>query len=1445
LSNYLAVTRYFLPFKDEEEWEPTYFHFGEDQPFGCETWRDVLSHWRVVILAEAGAGKTAEMREAAKRLTGEGTPAFYLTVSAVCSRSVRDALYSTDDQCRFDAWQSSDEVGIVFVDSVDEARLDGSYLRDALANLEKSLHKQLARVRIVLSCRISDWRSDQDASEFRAALGTPPNIADMKHPADLHPDDALLAPLRRERSVANEKEGHTTVARSEDFIPHIFALAPLTQKQVKQFAEWRQVDDAGAFLEAVVEADAADLANRPQDLITLISLWKSEKRIGTKYDALCRSITERLRETNPDREQTDTLSESKAYEGVKRLAAALTFSHKRFLVWPGAGNPNARDSIAVNPKDVLPDWSAQEQKTLLSRAVFDPANLGRVRFHHRSVQELLCAEWLNDLMQKGEPVRKVWNLLYTEKYGEKIVRPSMRPVASWLGQQSSEIGDRLLRMAPEVLVENGDPSRFSTESRARLLRQFCAAYADRDDADISIGIDQVARLSSPELAGVIRELWGKSSRSAEVRQLLLRMIWIGKVDACADIAFEAATNQSNTYENELGCLALGTLQSKRYLKSFLRHLKKYARSYPRRAIAPAIEAVYPSVASEEELGEVIKKHRSGATNSIHSGLCFGLNEIARHASIEKLPSLLLVLENFSKRRPWLKQTHHLRVSQSYFWVLSPIMQICARLISESSNGEVDNRVIEIARFAAFASEIHGDYEISESRKTLQTAVDTNRWVNRKLFWQAVEVSKERRGDAKTIQLLHEYGELWSIKAEDWPWLLEDVRRKVNENDRFIALQALARLWKTTGEANGALAEMQQAIGQETALQDELGNWTNPPRSKFTDHEKHWEKVRRAQTVKREARQNAIDESWKTFRDRLADNPQSLCQPGSFGDLHHLVQWLRMLHRRDRFGHADWQSLEPAFGRHVAEAAKAALIGFWRSYQPSISMARAHKVTHGIEVGLVGLAIEARECKTWLKNLTDEEVRLASTYALFEMNGLPQWAPQLWEAYPDVAKLLLKKELRWEFRHQSESGYHPFHVASALSYCDEPLRSMAADWSLDVLTRVDPIHDHTLDRVLRTISGSQTDYSDRLGCIAQRRLKANDMTESRRLVWLAVLFATDAENARDVLEKWLARLSRIRRTAILTGLLHALFDHRAYQFGVRLQSLRQLECLIWLVPLLYQYIRLEEDNVHEDGPYSPDGRDDAESARGALLSWLLDTPGEATYDALLEMSQQSQFSSISDRMRALAKRRAASDADLLPWKASDVVEFEDRGERRPHSLADLHDILVDRLSDIADALEHGDYSNKETVRQHDRKRADESVVQRELASRLDQASRSAYSIEREPEVADRKEPDIRGKYPGLNASVPIEIKVADSWTFAQLKAAVRDQLVALYMRPQDVTHGILVLTYHGKKKRWQIPGNRPSRALFETLTAELQRYANVLCTDRPNMQAISIVGIDLT
>jgi hypothetical protein len=90
---------------------------------GSVGWDEVLRSQRILIVSEAGAGKTYECRAQQERLWNAGEPAFFLDLATLATSSVRDMLSGEEEQ-RLDEWlRSQSEVATFFLDSIDELKL--------------------------------------------------------------------------------------------------------------------------------------------------------------------------------------------------------------------------------------------------------------------------------------------------------------------------------------------------------------------------------------------------------------------------------------------------------------------------------------------------------------------------------------------------------------------------------------------------------------------------------------------------------------------------------------------------------------------------------------------------------------------------------------------------------------------------------------------------------------------------------------------------------------------------------------------------------------------------------------------------------------------------------------------------------------------------------------------------------------------------------------------------------------------------------------------------------------------------------------------------------------------------------------------------------------------------------------------------------------------------
>jgi hypothetical protein len=167
-------------------------------------------------------------------------------------------------------------------------------------------------------------------------------------------------------------------------------------------------------------------------------------------------------------------------------------------------------------------------------------------------------------------------------------------------------------------------------------------------------------------------------------------------------------------------------------------------------------------------------------------------------------------------------------------------------------------------------------------------------------------------------------------------------------------------------------------------------------------------------------------------------------------------------------------------------------------------------------------------------------------------------------------------------------------------------------------------------------------------------------------------------------------------------------------------------------------------------------------------------------------------------------------------------------------------MQSRLEDLKRDLEHGDSSVAPILWRSGEETEHRIFIGRELRNQ----SLGRYAVPQEEELADAKKPDIRIHAVGIEGAVPIELKIADKWTGAQLFERLINQLCGDYLRDDRSSCGIYLLTYRGVgKKSWDIPSGE--RVGFVRLIEELQKATDAHIAGVATVDFVTVIGIDLT
>tara|TARA_E500000318_G_scaffold112037_1_gene133549 strand:- start:240 stop:4535 length:4296 start_codon:yes stop_codon:yes gene_type:complete len=1416
------VDRSFRDIDAEDLNEPE--HLSMLRAFGLPTgtgWDELLLSERVVVLAEAGSGKTHEMQQLTSRLVADGRSAFFVPLEMLADQDLPEILAAkADDGERFENWRTDDSAPAwFFLDAVDELKLHRGTLRRALTRVARALGDARARANVVLSSRPTDWQPGADLDTFREYL--PPTHREAMVVQDQEADvvDPLLSELQEPDASKSE--------------PRIVVLLPLDKKQIETFAVAAGVDDTNRFLEAIQRSDVEAFAGRPLDLLGLIDGWIAEGGLPTRLEHHQRDVLRSLRD-DPDRPDAEVLSSDQAAEGAKRLALALTMTRMRTMAVPD----RTPDSGALIASDVLTDWTSAQISSLLRRPLFDPATYGRVRFHHRSIQEYLAAERLADLRQKGLPVRTLMRALFSDRYGEHVVIPSMRPIAGWLSLRDADVRREALVREPEVLVVEGDPQSLDHHARCELLRHYIERYGAGGWRRLEMPISQIRRLAQPDLADDVAATWAAPHENEEVREFLLKLIWLGPLLKCAEIAFEAARSRDfSPYARIIGIRALATCDRSDLARSVASDMLNDPDGWPAQIIHSSIDDLFPAVMTLDELENLLRRipEPRNTVGGFEWGLFNLVDGLDPHdpATIELRERLAALI-----REGCVSNSDIYCPSSSFSHLTPALVKLCLR---QFQSGRTDSQLVvsSVVAIRYHADNTTGREQADELRMALREAA-----VRKEAFLSDLalndQINPEMDPRHRLFTALHQ-GVLGQISGDD-EWPLEKVTAASTEADRVLFIHAAIQAWVNGGRRPEVAEDLLSRVSDDDVLLALVEGEINPPPREPS------EAVRRLhrRQEERAAEEAKKEERWQNFQHQVTAIPSEMFSSEQLErTVNLLLDWLRGRgDDQSSIVFSGWRFIRKFFGDHVGDIFEAYLLNQWRNTPPPLisgPLSEAPQISRRRCVALTGLLVEAASSSEWAVHLEADEALRAAQWATLELNGFPEWLGMLANVHPTAVTEILEVEISAELG-ETATNEHP-HNLSAVQHGPENVRLLLVpalkarllDWPQPIKDEQHDLRQATnLDRVLTILveAGCMDAYAAD-ECETRFRIAPTTIAGG---VWLSGLCAQDLERGCRVIRDVLAEVPEEQRGALGQRWVRILFGDRGF-FRVPVGLDAPVTVIVDLIKLAYDVVRLDDD-LHHEGVFTPGERDDAQDARSRLLGALIELAGQDAHDALVELADDGRFAHMPDRLRMLARERAAIDSEPEPMTTAAFHVWEARFATPPGNRDALFQVMVDRLEDIEFDVRHHDFGDRRWLRDVE----DEREMQARLSTHLQDRQRDDYQVIREDEVADAKKPDIRLLARAFPGRAAIEIKIGDSWSVRELEEAVRDQLVGQYLRAAECSVGALWVTYAGRKG-FQHP-ETGQKMTFEAVVQQLQAYAAQIEAGENGRIRIAVLRLDL-
>lgn len=1406
--------------------------------FDTKKWDDLLKLPRVIILAEAGAGKTWEIEAATKRLREEGKKAFFFRLEHL--HSGVDTSFKIGEKSEFNEWLACDEPGWFFLDSVDEARLTGpKQFEQAIRKFGSELGRSKQRAYIYITSRISEWRPQSDLDLVKQQLPFEVTLG-----KEVHNKDSDLTFLE---GTSNKTIKRNVSQKPEQYEPTVFALCPLDSEQIRIFSQVFNVKNLEVFLKAIEKHEANIFSTRPQDLMEVITYWKKYGEIANRAKLIETSINSKLEENDPDHQLALPLNAEEARYGAEILAASATFLKKNRILIPDRNADPAIKAEAIDATSVLTGWDFKKTQALLQRPIFDKAIYGTVRFHHRSVREYLAAKWLYRLLQEGKSRRAIESLFFTERYGQQVVVPSLRPVLAWLILFDDCIREKTAKVAPEIFIQGGDPSALPTEVRQSMLTQFCESYVSQKVLSFGFDNTNVQRFSHPDLGKTINHLLERYSGHEEIQNLLLRIIWLGDIQVCSEKALSYAIEEKHdVYTRIYGIRIIREVGSQVQKNRLVDAITSNSNLKDGLLVGELISAFSPDLLGSLEVMKLIKSTESTQGSYGHTSLEQSLRELCQYKCPEN--NILEWIQNLTPllKEPPVSEDYFHQVSEQYGWILPCLILAAERLVRIQHPDTLDHSVIEtISLIQDPPSFLHYENKENIFAKLIP------KWpeLNHALFWFDIK-SARRYQDSKDREYCNHWrsayicDHFWQFTIKDFEKILKDLVINSDINDRLVALSLAFQVYVDSGRGHSRRAALKKAVFGVPELEEALIRFLKPP--PMSEDERRWRRYNSARKRKQKQRERKQAENREKWNKWLRENTSILSDTNiaTKGHIWKETNYLwRKLEHKEHGSSKNWQDLISEFGQDVAEAYRDGCIDYWRQYRPKIrseNIEDPNSIPIGLLVGLSGLGIEARYVRDWPNNLSVDEATLACRYAMNELNGFPDWFPKLYATFPDIVESAISAEIEWEFAHyDGNDACH--YILSRVAWHLDTFNPKIAPRILPFLEKYVPKHDSTIQGALEIVLASSDFNQSAFSKIAKANVSIATTSHSRLVFWLAAWIEVEAQGAFNTLSLILKEIDNPDHvTDFLTQFIVALLGDRFNQVKSKYQDYVRPEILFSLIKLMHTHIRSSEDiDRTTGGVYSLTLRDEAQSARNRLSQLLINIPGKATYHALMELTQSHPDEQSRQWYVLEAKQRAEADAEFDSWQSGDIKHFSKEAEKPPHNHRELFDLTLSRLLDLKSDLENGDSSNAALLQLT----KDETKHRIYIGNWLRERSLGRYSVPQEEELADAKRPDIRIHGSWFDGPVPIELKIACSWTGTQLLERLNNQLCGQYLRDIRSNCGIFLLVYVGNKKHWKRPQSRQNLD-FDSLIQLLKEEAAAIVARDNKIESVEIVGINL-
>lgn len=1377
-----------------------------------QDWQWLLASRLVVILSEAGAGKSAELADQTARLNRDGY-AFFLPIERLCSAPFNEAFDGPQARRRYEAWLRSSKPAVFFLDSVDEAKLprdlDKNPLNLAIRRLELAVDSAWSRVTLVVSSRPSAWSESLELTEI----------------------NRLVARFE----AIGVKAGVKGAA-----LARFVAFDPLDHRQQSALADWKGAP--ASFMEDLTHTGSSDFARTPLDLLDLVEAYMGEVEAGRSgagiFSSLSamvdRAITRRAAESGSDKPRNG-LSVERTRQGARRLAAACVLGQQLAIRFgPGA-------LAGIDPAAVLSfqsdDWPRKDIEQLLACGLFTAAWNGAVRFHHRRTMERLAAEAFDELLRAGMDQQTLWAQLTPSAFKTVTTPRPYQETVGWLTTLNPGFRAHILAVAPQMLLDLGDPGSLPSAVREAALRGYVARYSRSDWFDEHYEPALIRRFIDCSLEPVCCDLLDQT-KADQALLFLIDLAVLAHWPSCVPRILRIALDDHASPDLRAGAVkAIARLGSAQDLRSVAESAVAYRASNPKdeshvrrarnRLRSTWVTRCRPHEMSiREALSVLCRLEFEGKSYSINRnpGL---IDALVDTCPVDELEQALRWLS----RLCWSQGPRALGSWDAPSWtavgahLLPGLERLAVRCLHERPDLRTSPLLIRTVD-NLFAVRDVGLGPLSRDEDDgpdlLPLAVTVIPEFRQAVFMAAAAALPGKFG-SNPGDVIDRYrpdpdgpDPLERIQA-DLTWMEQAYGETQTAPVRKALTDALVdRLRPLPRRTRRPL--VQRLRVQALAVGDVAGakQLVAPRPSPIL--RARW-KIRQFWMRQRWLRLKHVRQTWIRTQKRkvkLALNHAALERGERFG----LAYGVAFENRRST---PAIDHVRTTYGDRATAAIVAGAKIFARRH-----IVKSKQRTAGDGLAAFGWSMIALEEPDAFLAMTEAAAEQALNVALSE-SSFPDWGAQLADRHPGLWRRLILPSVQEELAMRDSGDWrHAWSLALAARQSEPVKRALAPDVLKALEASPSPVPDDI--RVASHLIAADPALTDQADRLSARRFREHMAEGHPRLAaaWLSRWLSSDAAAA------W--REVRLIRD-LYTPRGDVLIDQLLLAFGSHLPIGKANPDVLAQIALdLVRHIRPAED-VERGGEVT--GRHNAQELRDSLPPLLAHDTTPAGRAALLALAQTPPFVEHRHWMERLLRSQANEAAMPKAWTAPEVISFFAAYLKPPGNAGELCDLIERHLIAIAKDLATSEFDRRGLFVS-----AREADVRAFIGEELLARSQGWYSVTQETVTADEKRYDLRieGR-PGRDEVVIVELKVAGkSWTGDELVDHVECQLADQYLISRKVRFGIYAVVDLQRKANWSMASGEPRT--LDQLLDDMRAVARKVLSGTTLIEDLRVVAFNV-